>query len=102
MADVVRRYGLGEAVPPDDVTAWTKAIDRAFRTQPYRDRPEEWEALKREWCWERQAAVLRAVYSDVLGIPLPGAERPRASGTAPDSSAQEWPPRGAARTARAV
>jgi glycosyltransferase involved in cell wall biosynthesis len=74
MAAVVNRYGLGEVVPHDDPQAWAAAIGRALETPSFRDRPDEWEALKREWSWERQAAVLLGVYEDLLGAPLPRAD----------------------------
>jgi glycosyltransferase involved in cell wall biosynthesis len=69
MADFVRRHGLGEVAPLDDARAWAQAIERALQPPYYRDRTSEWEALKEEWCWERQAERLVGVYREVLGSP---------------------------------
>ncbi|HEY7603019.1 MAG TPA: glycosyltransferase family 4 protein [Gaiellaceae bacterium] len=71
MAEVVRRYGFGEVAPADDARAWAAALRRALETRPWRERTREWESLKEEWCWERQAEVLLDVYRDVLGVELP-------------------------------
>lgn len=65
-ADFVSRHGLGEVAPLDDPGAWARAIEQALRPPRYRDRVGEWEALKAEWCWERQAEGLVALYRDVL------------------------------------
>jgi glycogen synthase len=90
MAAVVRRYGLGEVVPHDDPQAWAAAIGRALEAPSFRDRPDEWEALKRKWSWERQAEVLLGVYERVLGIALPAAgpstALAQAGGAAPSAS----------------
>lgn len=67
MADFVLRYGLGESVPVDDARGWAQAIERALAPPFYRDRTSEWEALKKEWCWERQAEILVELYREVLG-----------------------------------
>jgi glycosyltransferase involved in cell wall biosynthesis len=71
MADFVRRHGLGEVAPVDDARAWADAIERALAPPHYRDRVSDWEALKEEWCWERQAETLLAVYRRLLGDALP-------------------------------
>jgi glycosyltransferase involved in cell wall biosynthesis len=70
MADFVRRHGLGEVAPLHDARAWAQAIERALQPPYYRERASQWEALKEEWCWERQAERLVGVYSEVLGSPL--------------------------------
>jgi glycosyltransferase involved in cell wall biosynthesis len=69
MADFVRRYGLGEIAPVDDSRAWAAAITRALESPRYRDRVSEWERLKQEWSWERQAERLLALYRELLGLP---------------------------------
>jgi glycosyltransferase involved in cell wall biosynthesis len=69
MADFVRRHGLGEVAPLDDARAWAQAIERALQPPYYRERTSQWEALKEEWCWERQAERLVGVYREVLGSP---------------------------------
>jgi glycosyltransferase involved in cell wall biosynthesis len=69
MADFVRVHGLGEVAPLDDARAWAQAIERALQPPYYRDRASGWEALKEEWCWERQAERLVGVYREVLGSP---------------------------------
>jgi glycosyltransferase involved in cell wall biosynthesis len=69
MADFVLRHGLGEVAPLDDARAWAQAIERALQPPYYRQRASEWEALKEEWCWERQAERLVGVYREVLGSP---------------------------------
>jgi glycosyltransferase involved in cell wall biosynthesis len=69
MADFVRRHGLGEVAPVDDARTWAQAIERALQPPHYRDRVSQWEALKEEWCWERQAERLVGVYRQVLGAP---------------------------------
>jgi glycosyltransferase involved in cell wall biosynthesis len=66
MAGFVRRHGLGEVAPVDDPPAWAQAIERALAPPHYRDRASQWEALKEEWCWERQEETLIAVYREVL------------------------------------
>lgn len=66
MAEFVRRYGLGGSVPVDDATGWAQAIERALAPPFYRDRVPDWEALKQEWCWERQAEALVDLYREVL------------------------------------
>jgi len=66
MADFVRRHGLGEVAPLDDARAWAQAIGRALQPPHYRDRASQWEALKEEWCWERQAERLVELYREVL------------------------------------
>jgi glycogen synthase len=69
MADFVRRYGLGESVPVDDAPGWAQAIERALAPPFYRERVSDWEALKKEWCWERQAERLVGVYRELLSSP---------------------------------
>jgi glycosyltransferase involved in cell wall biosynthesis len=66
MAGFVRRHGLGEVAPVADAPAWAEAIERALAPPYYRDRVSQWEALKEEWCWERQEETLIAVYREVL------------------------------------
>jgi glycosyltransferase involved in cell wall biosynthesis len=64
--DFLRRYGLGEVAALDDAAGWARAIDRALRPPHYRDRVEDWRALRDDWCWERQAERLVTLYRDVL------------------------------------
>jgi glycosyltransferase involved in cell wall biosynthesis len=73
MADFVLLHGLGEVAPVDDPRAWADAIERVLHASPYRERVEEWDALKREWSWERQAEELIRVYRRVLGPSFPRA-----------------------------
>jgi glycogen synthase len=73
MAEIVRRHGLGEVAAVDDPRAWAAAIVRALEGPRYRDDAEEWERLKREWSWERQAERLLALYSELTGGALPEA-----------------------------
>ncbi|HZT45916.1 MAG TPA: glycosyltransferase family 4 protein [Gaiellaceae bacterium] len=67
-AEFVRRYGLGESAPTDDPEAWAEAIRRVLEMPRYSDRTEEWEALKREWSWERQEQALLGVYRELTGV----------------------------------
>jgi glycogen(starch) synthase len=75
MADFVRRHGLGEVAPVDDPAAWAEAIERSLAAPRYRDRASEWEALKAEWSWERQAKTLITVYREALGSAFPPVTR---------------------------
>jgi len=68
MADFVRRHGLGEVAPLADHEAWARAIERVLGAPRYRERREEWEALKREWSWERQERELLAVYRGLAAV----------------------------------
>jgi glycosyltransferase involved in cell wall biosynthesis len=74
IADFVRRYGLGEVAPVNDARAWAQAIERVLAAPPYRDRDSEWQRLKEQWSWERQAETLLGVYRELLGEPLPEAD----------------------------
>ena len=66
MANFVRRHELGEVAPVDDARAWATAIKRALVPPYYRDRVDEWDRLKTEWCWERQEETLIGVYRNLL------------------------------------
>ncbi len=69
MADFVRRHRIGEVASVDEPQAWADAIERILSAPPSRDRPDEWEALKRRWSWEEQAERLLDVYNSVLARP---------------------------------
>jgi glycosyltransferase involved in cell wall biosynthesis len=71
IADFVRRHELGVVAPVDAAAAWAEGIDRMLAEPRYRDRVSEWEQLRREWSWERQAETLLGVYRDLLGNDLP-------------------------------
>jgi glycosyltransferase involved in cell wall biosynthesis len=79
MADFVRTHGLGEVASVDDAGAWAQAIRRVLTSPRYRDRISEWERLKQEWCWERQAERLLAVYGELVGPAPPDAGEPAPS-----------------------
>jgi glycogen(starch) synthase len=69
MAEMVRSTGQGEVFTADDVPDFCRAV-RAVLADPARyraayDRP----GLLEEWTWERQAAVLDRVYTEVLSSP---------------------------------
>ena len=71
-AAFVRRHGLGEAAAMDDPKGWARAIERALAAPRYSDRTEEWERLRHEWSWERQAERLLDVYRELA--PVDGAD----------------------------
>jgi glycogen(starch) synthase len=66
MADMVNSTGQGEVFRADDVDDFARAVRAVLAgTEKYRaayDRP----GLLDEWTWERQAAILDRVYTEVL------------------------------------
>jgi len=66
-ADFVRSHGLGESAPMDDPHAWAQAIGQALAAPRYSDDANRWNALKREWSWERQEETLLDVYRGLVG-----------------------------------
>ncbi len=76
IAEFVRTHGLGEVADVNDPTAWADGITRMLDAPRYRDRASEWEALRREWSWERQEETLLDVYRELLGERLPAADGP--------------------------
>ena len=74
MGEFVRSHGLGAVASLDDPQAWAAGIEHALRAHPYRDRPDAWEALKREWSWERQEKRLLGLYRPWRGDPTTSSE----------------------------
>jgi hypothetical protein len=69
MARTTRELGNGEVFRAEDVADYVRAVravvaDRDRYAAVYEDRP----AILQDWSWDRQAAILTGIYTEVSGI----------------------------------
>jgi glycosyltransferase involved in cell wall biosynthesis len=67
MGECVRRWGIGEVVPPSDEAALAGGIERALDARCYRASAKAMERVRGELTWARMAAATIDVYHSIVG-----------------------------------